>query len=332
MNSAVILGAGFSYVAGLPLTRELYSSSELPTATSVSSLQSYKSVKASFDNWANKNPNASAEVWLSELYEERENLLQPMIHGTTWDEAVRFALASLVNLPKGKKAPYYYGISTYNCHPIHDKFWKKIESIFPTKVLVSMNYDIFPEQSLHSNTGPHRTAPRCYYGGFQYIQVIKKMTNVIKREYELLELGHDFVLYKLHGSLNWAWEPHSPTMKIHDDVRAVFRCGVDYGTPAIIPPIPEKEMPKEFAQIWNEAELSLGKSDIWIVCGYSLPSYDIALKSFFGRILSSRNQTTIFIIDPASDEIARRWKGLSPNNIRTVALPGLPDALNVEWT
>jgi len=332
MDAAVILGAGFSYIAGLPLTRELFAGSEFPIAQYDSSLQSHKGVKSAFENWARNTPTANAEDWLTELYTERENPLRAMIHGTTWEEALRFALARLiVDLPKGKNTPYYYGISTYRCHPIHERFWKKVTADFSPSFIVSMNYDILPEQALHFNTSSHRSAPRCYYGGFQYNQTVRKMTDVTKREYEVLELGHDFVLYKLHGSVNWAWEPHSPTLKIHDDVRAVFRCGSKFGVPAVIPPVPEKEMPKDFAQVWNEAEQSLGKSNPWIVCGYSLPSYDIALTSFFSRILSSRDETTIYIIDPVSKDISQRWKELSPNSVRTVALPGLPDALDMKW-
>lgn len=223
MESAIILGAGFSYVAGLPLTRQLFEGSTLPQSVSQSSAQSDKEVLASYNAWAASKSAPNAEAWMAELYQERNNPLQPMLQGTTWDDAVRFALRRLVKLPKGKNAPYYYGISTFQSHPVHAGFWIKCKEELGARYVVSMNYDILPEQALHMSKGISRSSPSCYYGGFQHTQVVRKMTNVTRGEYELLELGHEVVLYKLHGSLNWAWERHSPTMKIHDDVRAVFR-------------------------------------------------------------------------------------------------------------
>jgi len=145
-----------------------------------------------------------------------------------------------------------------------------------------------------------------------------------------MELGDDFVLYKLHGSLNWAWGPHSPTLKIHQDVRPVFRADDEYGVPAIVPPIPEKEMPPEFGQVWNEARKVLLDAPTWIICGYSLPDYDQALRDLFGGILRTRTMTRLIVIDPDSQAVAARWKTLASNCVLQ-PLPGLPAALNESW-
>jgi hypothetical protein len=199
------------------------------------------------------------------------------------------------------------------------------------RLVVSLNYDIRVEQALHSEDTGHRAAPRCYYGGFQHVQVVRKMTDVTKKKYELVQLGNEIVLYKLHGSVNWAWEPHTPTMKIHDDVRAVFRKDDRFGTPAIIPPIPEKAMPEAFSQIWAEARGSLLKSSRWIVCGYSLPEYDQALRRFFKDILAAQQQALILVLAPDSSVLVERWREICPRHVQVLPLPGLPEALELDW-
>jgi len=331
-KAAVILGNGFSCAAGFPLEQNLFDTNgQIPRYQSESAKYNHNQVAVAYDRWKQLNPNSHSEAWLLELYLGREDLLQELRQGTTWDNAIRFALSRLVNLPKGSNAHYYYGICTPEIHPFHKLFWEKVEKEFRARDIVTLNYDILIEQALHDCESSHRSAPKCYYGGFQYVQTVRMMTDITKRKYEIIELGKEFVLYKLHGSINWAWEPHSRTLKIHQDVRAVFRCNNEFGTPAIIPPIPEKEMPARFSQIWTEASKALQESNIWIVCGYSLPKYDYALQEYFAQIIKKRGKTTVLLLDPKSDQLAERWQSIGPNLITTVPLPGLPDALNLQW-
>ena len=329
-NAAVILGAGFSFVGGLPLTRDLFDSKRpLPQAQSRLSQDKYENVRWAFENATRKDPNLSAEQWLAYLYQYRENAFQQMMWGTTWDEAVRYALAQLVVLPKGSNTHYYFGIGSAQCHPTHKMFWEKVAENFSMKYIVTLNYDILVEQCLNFGDSAHRTPSRCRYGGFQHTQVVRKMTNVVTKAHELMPLGDEFVLYKLHGSVNWAWERHSPTLKIHHDVRAVFRVDDKHGVPAIVPPIPEKEMPPEFAQIWNEAKKVLIETPIWIVCGYSLPDYDEALVAWFREVLRTRKTTTILLLDPSSEQLASKWKALGTCHV--IPLKGLPEGLSQNW-
>jgi hypothetical protein len=261
----------------------------------------------------------------------RGNPLQEIVHGTTWSKALRFALSRLVNLPPGSNSHYYFGICTAECHPIHARFWRRVEDDFQARIVVTLNYDILVEQALHEGDARHRQAPRCYYGGFQHVQVVRKMTDVTKKRDELVRLRNEIVLYKLHGSVNWAWEWHSPTLKIHNDVRAVFRHNDEVGTPAVIPPIPEKEMSPEFSQIWNEARRSLSQCPQWLVCGYSLPGYDVAIRAFFEGILSEGRQSLIILLDPNSSTLAEFWRQICPPCTEVLSLPGLPEAFDQEW-
>jgi hypothetical protein len=106
--------------------------------------------------------------------------------------------------------------------------------------------------------------------------------------------------------MNWAWEPHTQTLKIHDDVRAAYRSG-DRGVPAIIPPVEEKEMTREFTAIWTEAEKALGRAERWIVCGYSMPKYDLAACNLMERSAAVGPRKTVVLIDPTGSERAPRW-------------------------
>lgn len=330
-EAALVLGAGFSHVAGLPLTRTLFDDAEpLPRTTSKAMRSAFDGVRSAFVRARMADPGLTAEEWLAQLFVQRHDPSQEKLFQTTWQHAIRYALARVVTLPKGSKAHFFYGIGTYNCHVIHRRFWERIERDFKVKYIVTTNYDILVEQALHSNPSPHRTAPRCRYGGFPYVLTVRKMTDLTTRAHESLELGKDFVLYKLHGSVNWAWERHEPSIKIHHDVRAVFRSGNKQGEPAIVPPVLEKDMPQEFVQIWNEAKAVLSKTPVWIVCGYSLPDYDKALCAFFQEALHLRQATELIILDPDSSVVARRWMALA-TNCTALPLPGLPEALDVSW-
>jgi hypothetical protein len=324
MRTAIVLGAGFSHVAGLPLLGHLFD----PDANSVVSPVRVDVLRA-YEMWSRGRADGTPEDWLAQLYPYRDSPLQRFQYGVTWDEVMQFLLSKLVRLPGGSHAAYYHGITTHQCHSVHREFWRRIESIENARHIVSLNYDILVEQALHTGDGKHRSAPRCRYGGFPYTQVVRKLLDV-RGKYELVELGAEFVLYKLHGSINWAFEPHSDSMKIHDDVRAVFRTGAKAGVPAIIPPIPEKEMPPHFSQVWREARSALAASERWIVCGYSLPVYDEALRRFFGSILGQRSMTTVVILDPDAEAVALRWRSLA-SGVEVVTRPGLPAALETVW-
>jgi hypothetical protein len=333
MDTVVILGAGFSRVAGLPLTNNLFDCGNiLPPVTHPSMTDDYIQVIDAYKRWRAANQNESAEVWMNELYSGREMGFVRLKYGTDWWHVVRFVLARLVDdTPESRNAPYYHGIGTFRRHPVHEQFWERAERELNVKRIVTFNYDLLVEQALHEKQSDHRTAPRCRYGGFTHVQVVRKLTNVITRTYDLLEMGNDFVLYKLHGSMNWAWERHSPTLKVHQDVRAVFRRTLRVGQPAIIPPVSEKEMPKEFATIWFEAAEVLANASRWLVCGYSLPTYDIFARKYFADILKRRRNTTVVILDPDSRRIGERWRDLAAG-VNVLALPGLPEALAEAWS
>ena len=329
---SIVLGAGFSYVAGLPLTSQLFSTTELPPVRSRKDEERMLDVLLAFKAWGNDNPSGTAEEWLRVLYTDKNNPLSNMIHRTTWENAVGFGLRRLTTVKNAHPEAYYYGISRYDpdaIHQIHKDFWKFFQPIDARRI-ITLNYDLLVERALHGLGSNGKPEPLFSYGGFPYRQIVRKMMNVTTRSFEDVVLGTDYLIYKLHGSLNWAQERHSNNMKMHDDVRAVFRTTDSVGVPAIVPPIPEKELPEQFARIWSQAAVELKTSIVWVVCGYSMPEYDEALRKWFRRILSGSEVQRIAILDPDSNDLAHRWRHKARKDIEVRAFPGLPDCLSSE--
>src|SRR6185437_5352353 len=108
-----------------------------------------------------------------------------------------------------------------------------------------------------------RAPPICYYGGMPYEQVVRRITDVVRHKSEDVRLGHEVVLCKLHGSLNWAHEHEAfKQFKIHEDLHAATRTSLKSGVVAIIPPIAEKTI-KGFEwlhPVWDRAEEELRKA------------------------------------------------------------------------
>ena len=321
MITSAILGAGFSCVAGLPLARDLFETDVIPPAQTKKIIANHEEVLAAWRAWKQQQPAGNAEEWLGLIYEKRPFT----IYGTTWENALDFAMARLVKLPSGSNAAYYYGITSSVDSDVHRQFWSKIRKSFDLKFVVTMNYDILAEQGLKDEYSERRCAPICHYGGMPYNQSVRKMTNVVRRTCEDIKLGHDVAIYKMHGSINWVDEPHG--FKIHDDVRAVFRENKKLGKPAIIPPLHEKEPPNWLSKVWEMAESSLAKSHVWIVCGYSLPDYDVALRNLFERAARRTSGLQIYIMDPYSEMLQNKWRAISPSGTKIIPLPGLPQAL-----
>jgi hypothetical protein len=123
-------------------------------------------------------------------------------------------------------------------------------------------------------------------------------------------------VFKLHGSLNWTLDEGK--LFAYQDMRPVFRGG---GTAAIIAPVPEKSVPDWLAPIWTGAAESL-RSDIWVVCGYSLPAYDIEVCNLL-RDAGKDRRVSMFVLSPESDFLRTRFAEVVPS-ARITCLPGLP--------
>ena len=137
-----------------------------------------------------------------------------------------------------------------------------------------------------------------------------------------LELEGAIPVYKLHGSLNWSRSVDG--LKLFQDLRLAFRGG---GDAAIIPPIPEKEIPAWLQPVWSSAEEELARATMWIVCGYSLPSYDVAITELLHRAAIAGNLKRILVLDPHASDICCRYSTIA-QNVQVMALEGLPEGID----
>jgi hypothetical protein len=61
LKTAVILGAGFSHVGGLPLTRDLFDiRGDIPRSQSTSAQRNHEQVVLAYSRWRTDNPEALA--------------------------------------------------------------------------------------------------------------------------------------------------------------------------------------------------------------------------------------------------------------------------------
>lgn len=161
-----------------------------------------------------------------------------------------------------------------------------------------------------------------FYGGFPRPQILKGASQPFSAwsPEKLVELSGMIPIFKLHGSLNWSIE--NGTLVMYQDVRPAHRRG---GDAAIVPPVPEKSVPDWLTNVWREAEEYLRRAGTWVVCGYSLPNYDLRVRDLL-RKGASQNCSRIFILDPQSDVLRHTWGEIAPQASIT-PLPELPQGI-----
>ena len=125
----------------------------------------------------------------------------------------------------------------------------------------------------------------------------------------------------LHGPLNWSRAGEG--LELFQDLRPAFRDG---GDAAIIPPVPEKEIPPWLRSVWGSAEEELGRATAWIISGYSLPAYDAAIVDLLRRAAKAGNLRRILVLDPHAPETSCRYSAIV-QNVQMVRLDGLPDGV-----
>jgi len=318
-STALILGAGFSHVAGHPLAKDLFDSgSAIP---SLEAKRRYEVVLRGWRAWKAIHPSQGPEQFLTELY--RAAVLGPI----PWAWAAEFVAAILATpLPhdRGAHQARYGGRITRPVNvPSHEAFWDLVSSRFSVTAVVTSNYDILAERGLRHRPMRRTNRSGVYYGGLGRPQVLKGTAlpfSAAKPE-RFIELEGDIPIYKLHGSLNWGLEAGALTL--YQDLRPAFRHGSDA---QIVPPVVEKEAPSWLLDIWGGARQALASCSTWLVCGYSLPPYDRAITQLIADAGTAGAVTRVILLDPYATDLVSRWQAVAPN-AKLHALPGLPEAL-----
>jgi hypothetical protein len=331
VSVALILGAGWSYCAGLPLARELF---DHPVGGYTDDAANrLAAVFMSFKAWRRRHPDAHAEEFVTAAFGDDVDLVSPALvarrpqlefealRRLPWPWVVEYIQVRL-SLPvpgETRRATARYAPQMHmpTRSSTQQQFWSRLQRRCDVRTVVTTNYDLLAERTIRHRPTKRPSSPGFHYGGITDASAPSRSPFGRERRADATPSGR-VPLFKLHGSLNWSVE--GTRILVYPDVRPAFRRG---GTAAIIPPLPEKEIPDWLAPSWELAEFALAEADEWVVVGYSLPEYDIAVMELLRSAASAGRVERVMLHDPCAQAIASRWSSLRPA-LDILMRPALP--------
>lgn len=302
-STVLLLGAGFSRVAGSPLASELFDVDLFGGANWREEV--IGSVLGRWHYWRKSHPDEHAEAFVTHAYRQ----------GPIWSDIVKYlglvlaqdfvAWRSYAGRIKMEK----HSLVSASIPPGHDMFWSSVFHRHPdttVSAVITTNFDIWIERGMR-----YRPTPRRKRFGFNY-----GMTGEMLRGQPGFPLAEELhptcvtgtiPLLKLHGSISWAVEQRK--LIKYTDCRPAMR-----GDAAIVPPVQEKEIPSWLRPIWDEARSALAAAEQWIVVGYSLPEYDTEIRRLLKSCAGSeRLKVEVFDLHPGP--VAARLSSLLPQAV-----------------
>jgi hypothetical protein len=158
------LGAGYSFVAGAPLARDLLGR-RYALALAKAARERFTSVLDHYEQWQKHHPTGYPEQYLGALYSGSLGSNAPL-----WKWAVEYVssvIASVGTPPSSlnRNPRYSTRINRPSDSDIHRKFWQAILSNADELQVVTTNYDILIEQVLRHRAMQRPPSPGCFYGG-----------------------------------------------------------------------------------------------------------------------------------------------------------------------
>lgn len=127
-------------------------------------------------------------------------------------------------------------------------------------------------------------------------------------------------LYKLHGSMNWAYCPSCLTTVYTAERRttpgqACPNCGLALD-PLIVPPSPLKIPPSPFlSALWKKAEWELSQAAEIVFIGYSLSDADANIRYLLFRGFYDFAPKVTVVLDRESPAVMDRYRRLFPGGV-----------------
>jgi len=175
-----------------------------------------------------------------------------------------------------------------------------LDKMRSSDAIITFNYDLVAERALKRLKSGSRFGDWIY--GFQ------PKPNVVE------EIP---TIYKLHGSVNWIYQPQTEGFKARQESWADFetepgyRAHSDFPFPIMLPFWDKKVEEKPWSEIWRQAARHLHKCSRLIVWGYSLPQTDLKALELIKLSLGTGCLQDICVIDPAGD-VRTRWRAMFP--------------------
>ncbi len=305
--TVILLGAGFSSVAGVPLAAELFR--EEPEVDRITRRQLVRAVRTRWLAWHEKI-RGTPEEYLAQLETEG---------GMPWHEAVWYA-GLVIALRMGQLRPIGFRrqltVTKQNLDrrsvPVHEEFWTAVFTRTIPTAVVTTNYDILAERGIR-----HQPRPRVARPGFNYGAGDRQLAGGGYPSYShiqrIVACGR-VPLLKLHGSVSWA-EQGGKLVQYHD-CRPAIR-----GDAVIVAPVRGKQPPPSLEQTWQGAHLALAQAERVVVVGYSLPEYDDQVI----ELLRVTPRTCRFhVLDPAPG-LAEKYERILGR--AAIQYSGLPNAV-----
>lgn len=303
---SLILGAGFSAVADVPLANQLFE--RRPDVDGVIRKNLVDRVVTKWNAWRSHHRD-SVEQYLAEIANTNEDEYKD----AKWFIGLTVALKMGQLKWVGNKPKIIKHNLDRTSHDKLEEFWTALLRRRTDVSVITTNFDILAERGLRHIPRPRAKRPGFHYGsGPENLEGggYPKYSHIQKIKIE----GH-VPLLKLHGSVSWS-ERNGKLVKYHD-CRPAIR-----GDAAIVVPVTEKAVPNYLEPIWTAASEHLRRAGTWIVIGYSLPRYDQAVWSLLREAV--KPNTAIHVFDPDTD-VACRFRCLN-DHVRSH--PGLPEGIN----
>jgi len=294
---SIILGAGFSAPANVPLASQLFDAK--PDVDRVTRQRLVDRVLQRWNEWRRAN-SRSPEEYLADLQEGA---------GGAWRDA-QWYVGLVIALSMGRVE--FVGMKpTITRHNLnrttgvqaHEAFWTAIFRRTEDVSVLTTNYDILPERGIRHTRRPRVPRPGFHYGwgpeplagggypSYSHIQKISAAGTV--------------PIYKLHGSVSWSYR-NGQLVRYHD-CRPAIR-----GDAAIVAPVTAKALPTYLEFVWVNARAALSSSHTWLVVGYSLPAYDALVRGLLSD--SARDNLVVHVFDP-DPGVAERFQSLLEGRI-----------------
>lgn len=305
--TVILLGAGFSSIAGVPLAAELFR--DEPKVDRVTRRRLVRAVRTRWLAWHEKT-RGTPEEYLAQLETEG---------GVPWREAVWYVgLVIALRMGELRQIGFQRQLTVTKQNldrksvPVHEEFWTAVFTRTAVAAVVTTNYDILAERGMR-----HQPRPRVARPGFNYGAGDRYLAGGGYPSYAHIQrvvARGSVPLLKLHGSVSWA-EQGGELVQYHD-CRPAIR-----GDALIVAPVRGKQPPKLLAPIWQRAHAALAQAERVLVGGYSLPEYDDQVI----EILRATSETCRFhLLDPAPG-LAGKYERILGRAV--VQHPGLPRAI-----
>lgn len=305
---AVFLGAGFSWLGGVPLARNIFDYK--PVVDRITRHRLVERVVSGWNTW-HASTGGAPEEYLAFL----------QLHGgRSWLDAVWFVgLVIALEMGQVERVGMKPTITRHNVDRTsgvaeHEQFWTVLFKTGRSTAVVTTNYDILIERGLR-----HKPRPRVPRPGFNYGFGPENLAGGGYPSYAHIvkvRAEGSVPIFKLHGSISWSVRKGS-FVRYHD-CRPAIR-----GDAAIVAPVVEKSLPPLFEPLWTGARHALQSSPIWLIVGYSLPEYDRLVLDLLRTSIAHRPEIHVF--DPNS-AIPSHYERLLDQPV--VGHAGLPSGLS----